>query len=147
MPFLWEFFLLQGGLTHRARRAQRKNRGSWRLCAKLHWRCAIRSWDIGLYNHVIKPHKQRCSHTDSCECPPHLGGALHNFAVIMHQAPAEPSPHERSDADREKRKTHVGSLLSRRSQARNVLIVARRKHNLAQCNDENGKHDGPHGWM
>src|SRR5882762_11764243 len=94
MPFLWEYFLLQGDLTHRARRAQRKNRGSWRLCAKLHWRCAIRSGDIGLYNHVVKPHEQRCSHTDSCESPPHLGGAVHNFPVIMHQASAQPSPHE-----------------------------------------------------
>src|SRR5882762_857786 len=57
MPFLWEFFLLQGGLTHRARRAQRKNRGSMRLCAKLHWRRAIDSGDIGLHDHVVKPHE------------------------------------------------------------------------------------------
>src|SRR5882762_4771731 len=55
MRFLWEFFLLQGDLTHRARRAQWKNRGSLRLCAKLHWRCAIRSGDIGLHNHVALP--------------------------------------------------------------------------------------------
>src|SRR5579862_3432363 len=85
----WEFYLL---------RASSSSRGG----------CA------GLYHAVINPQKNRGHHAKPSEKPPHPLRLVQNFAVVVHHVPRDPSPRQRPNSNRHKRKSHVGPLLARR---------------------------------
>ena len=54
------------------------------------------------------------------------------LAIVVQQVAAECASNQRSDAEREEGKAHIGSLLSLGRKTRDVIIVGRRKRNLAK---------------
>ena len=65
---------------------------------------------------------------------------MRHFAEVMQEHAAEPTADQRADADGQKCKAHVGSLLSRRRQPRNVFVIARRLRDLAEGDHKHGDH-------
>src|ERR1019366_4385508 len=85
---------------------------------------------------VIHP-EQRCrNHAYRGHGPPDALRLMRDLSEVMNERPAEPAADQRSDPDRQERKTHIGALLSWRRKERDVFVVARLLDDLAQRQDK-----------
>src|ERR1700733_9875773 len=74
---------------------------------------------------VIHPKQRSSCYADGGHNPPDPFRLMRNFSEVMHQCAAEPPTNQRSDSDRQKRKTHISALLSGRRKQRDVFVIAR----------------------
>jgi hypothetical protein len=86
------------------------------------------------YNPIINPKQQRCGGTNCCQRPQEQRRPVLLFSKMMQQDPTNRSGSKRSNTERQKRKSHIGALLPRRRQARNVIVIARLLDQFAHGN-------------
>src|SRR6266446_7349265 len=85
---------------------------------------------------VVQPEQRGRCHAYGGHRPPDALRLMPDLSKVMHERPAKPSADQRSNPDGQERETHVGTLLSRRCEQRDVFVVARLLDNLAQREDK-----------
>src|ERR1035438_1507785 len=93
--------------------------------SRLRWfRCMGIAWRWLLHHEPVINPEQNCGEdAHSSNHPPHHCGLVFHFAVVVNEKPAKLPTDKRSDAQRQKRESHVGPLLSRRGKSGNVFVV------------------------
>jgi hypothetical protein len=69
-----------------------------------------RGW-VSPHKPVIDPEQPGRGHAYPGHRPPDTCRLMQDFSEVMNQEPAKPSTHERSNADGQEGKAHIGSLL------------------------------------
>ena len=76
--------------------------------------------------------------------PPDESGLVRRFTKMMDQLSSEPASDDGSDSDWQKGKAHIRALLARRSEAGNILVIARRLDDFSERNRDESKHCHEH---
>src|ERR1700733_10946837 len=99
------------------------------------WSCRVRFLRSGafwLHTFIIDPEQRSGKDAHRSHTPPDPLGLMHNLSEMMEQRSAKPSADQRPDSDGQKRKSHIGALLSRRGEPGNIFVVARLLDDLAE---------------